>query len=391
MRGVRSTGADIVPGAGQPMIGSDGLPLQIPRDASASTNTAGTAPHERSTSISISISESDESESLNDGETSVIAGAFRNVLNRILRMFSRDHSNRLLSKKMLTKVISKSQIHDVSEHYSAIKTEAREYYNKSSRFTSFLKAVGYATVYITKSIVLGGAVFTMYEQAWHSLQSLFPIDSGYDSYNSKISHGGVSLEYIINVLYPSILSTLSGACAGASHGALYCMMKRFIDQPLSQYKTQVQSSRIRGTHKLPKLPTTMISHALVYSTLFGVYDFSKQNTLFALEYHDIMLHNQHSKEMEGIVSVIIGATFAGLSSEIVNSVTHPMETKDARTVFVRRWTTVSPQYQDTESKFRWQGRFRSGYFRGLMPTIASTIAGFLAYEYAKQLVDDFAS
>ena len=74
-----------------------------------------------------------ESESLNDGETSVIAGAFRNVLNRILRMFSRDHSNRLLSKKMLTKVISKSQIHDVSEHYSAIKTEAREYYNKSRK------------------------------------------------------------------------------------------------------------------------------------------------------------------------------------------------------------------------------------------------------------------
>jgi hypothetical protein len=333
-------------------------------------------------------------------ETSVVAGTLRTVLNRALKLFSNEHSNKLFSKKMLTKVISKSQIHDVSEHYSAIKSEAQQhYYKKSSAAssehrrgsttttTTVLKTIGFATVYILKSIVLGGAVFTMYEHSWHRLEiALSPqIDS------EQLGMVSISPGYYMHVLHPSLLSTVSGFLAGASHGGLYCAMKRFVDQPLSRLQVGTQSLKqtptgIHGSAKpMPRLTTTMLSHSFVYATLFGVYDFTKQNSLFALKSHNsIVAYNYNYKlshEMEGILSVIMGATVAGIASEMINSLTHPLEIKKLRSVW--------QQGHSGASYFNFKKHFRGSYFRGLVPGIGSTIVGFLAYEYAKQFFDGF--
>jgi hypothetical protein len=90
--------------------------------------------------------------------------------------------------------------------------------------------------------------------------------------------------------------------------------------------------------------------------------------------------------MEGIFSVIIGAACAGVASEMINSVTHPLETKHLGSFFHRRRRDHPRPQQAFSTRASY---FRQGYFRNLFPTIGSTIAGFLAYEYAKVIMDDF--
>ena len=345
-------------------------------------------------------------------ETSVIAGTLRNILSRSLKMFSGEHSNRLFSKKMLIKVISKSQIHDVSEHYSAIKSEAKHYYKnaavvtKKKQSATLLKTVGFATMYILKSIILGGAVFAIYEESWSRLQSLFPPTSK-DAGGFKISkyddHRALSLlscQYYLHVVHPGVLSTASGLFAGASHGGLYYMMKRIVHLSLARFQAPLPigpGMTTMNPKPLPKLLSAMVSHSLVYGTLFGFYDFTKQSSLYAMRSYNynnnnnnnVDLFNKLSPEMEGVISVIIGATVAGIASEMVNSITHPMETTHLRSFFLRR-KRKRRRSAELYPRFSFIQHFRGGrYFKGLVPTVGSTVAGFLAYEYAKQIIDGY--
>lgn len=322
-------------------------------------------------------------------ENSVVAGSVRNVLNRTLKLFSGEHSNRLFSKKIITKIISKSQVHDVSEHYSALKSEARQFCNKSSTRTpehrpsrSLFKTAGVATVYIVKSVVLGGALFAMYEQSLHKFQQICS-----DSRNPLVSFNNFNLTiccpYFVNVLCPSLLSSASGMLAGATHGGMYYTMDVFVDRPLFQLQFAGTTAKPKPS---PRLASAMLSHGLVYTTLFGVYDFTKHNSLFALQFYNRRAAEdcKISHDVEGAISVMVGATFAGLASEMVNSVTHHMESKSLKSI-VRGEVSFFPQRCNVKQPFHWS------YFRGTIPAICSTIVGFLAYEYAKLYIGDFVS
>ena len=327
----------------------------------------------------LSDDQADDNDAKDD--TSAVAGTLRNLLRRMLKPFSKDRSNKLFTKRMLTKVISKSQIHDVSAHYSTIKNEAKNYYKHSGTKSSngmrhgyLIKTVGFSAVNIGKSIVLGGAVFAIYEKCLHECHHYFQSKSVYEE---LMTH-----EYGLNVMYLSFISLFSGFFAGVTHGGLFCLLERIVNRLCSLYKIETSKKGSTYQRALPKLPSTMLSHGFVYATLFGVYDFMKQNTIFVFfNLRMNGLFKEVSHEVEGVASVITGAAFAGIASELVNSMTHSMESKKLHDIFCRK---KSMPHFTTKHKFR-----SRNFIAGLIPTIGSTVVGFLAYEYASQVVSQY--
>jgi hypothetical protein len=79
----------------------------------------------------------------------------------------------------------------------------------------------------------------------------------------------------------------------------------------------------------------------------------------------------------GAACVLFGGVVAGVASEVVSTLTLPLE-EQGIAAYVKQWTLLP-------NGLRLGVRLNSAYFHSIRPSVFSTVLGFVAYEYAKDI------
>jgi hypothetical protein len=86
----------------------------------------------------------------------------------------------------------------------------------------------------------------------------------------------------------------------------------------------------------------------------------------------------------GAVCVLLGGLVAGVVSEVVSEVVLPLEEKGLAASLLHWKHSTQPQPQPHQSSSS-RSVLTARFFRGIGPSVFSTMLGFVAFEYAKDI------
>jgi hypothetical protein len=299
-------------------------------------------------------------ENNNENENSYLGGVIRNLL-RSISYLTRIESIGRLPLRIPTKIVARSadklgQITDVMGKLQGAYEEIKER-NITSKVKSFFHTSLKAYHGMVKSGLLGGILFSMYEEIVSHVHQ-----------RQCLSISNHSMDFNELVLTSSLASTSAGLISGGSHGLLHSLWDRSLFSMSTFLKLPAHIYEEISLHLQPTRPQffslgTCLSHSLVHGTLFGSYEFTKRMSLYLMN----MNHESENLTMvEGGICVLLGGLAAGVISETVGTITAPLEEKGIREG-IKDIVNLRPA-QLTYS----------------VRSIGPTILGFLAYEYTKE-------
>lgn len=295
----------------------------------------------------------------NENENTYLGGIVRNAL-RSISYITRIESIGRLPVRIPTKIVGKSadkisQITDVIDRLQTAYNDVKDH-KISSKLKSFFHVSAKAYHGMVKSGILGGILFSLYEEIVsrvHSQQCL-PLSNQSKDFNEL-------------VWYSSLVSASAGAVSGGSHGILYSLWDRSLHSITSYLKLPSQVYEELSLQILTTRPQfftlgTCVSHTLVHGSLFGTYELTKRTCLYLL---NLTHETDHLTKLEGGLSIISGGLAAGVMSDTIGALTAPFEEFG---ILEGIQSIVKNRPQISYS------------IRSLGPTIL----GFLAYEYTKE-------
>jgi hypothetical protein len=285
-------------------------------------------------------------------ENSFLGGVIRNIL-RSVGYVTRIESIGRLPVRIPTKIVAKSadkigQLTDMIDNLQTAYNDIKER-KMGSKFRSLFHTSLRAYHGVVKSGVLGGVLFSLYEEIISQVNS-----------KQCLSISNQSKHFDELVLSASLVSTSAGLVSGGSHGILYTLWDRSLYTLTSVLKLPDSLSNGRQ----PPFFTcgTCLSHSLVHGSLFGGYEFTKRLSLYLM---NLSHQSDHLTKVEGGLSILFGGLAGGMLSETVSAFTAPLEEAGLR------------------DGMREIGRRGWPEIKFSVRSIGPTLLGFFAYEYAK--------
>jgi hypothetical protein len=265
-----------------------------------------------------------------------------------------------------TKIVARSadkigQITDVIDNLHTAYEDIKQR-QIGSKFRSLFHTSLKAYHGIVKSGILGGVLFSLYEEIISQVNG-----------RHCLSISNESKHFQELVLSSSLLSTSAGLISGGTHGILYTLWDRSLFSMTSYLKLPEHlyneiALHIQPHDRRPSFFTcgTCLSHSLVHGSLFGSYEFTKRLSLYLM---NLTHESDQLTKVEGGLSILLGGIAGGVISETVSALTTPLEE-----VGVRKGIA---EILSSRPQIKYSVR-----------SIGPTLLGFFAYEYAKDGLAD---
>jgi len=234
-----------------------------------------------------------------------------------------------------------STVLDALGHLSRANTQKGQL--QQSRLYKFFKVLMTAAPPLLRSVVLGTALFSVYDYSSH-LSGLEKISN--NPVPSVTDFSTKSSENSQNWIKLFFLSAGSGGLAGGVHGVLYYIWGKFLP-PKGNFS----------------LGGAVVSHGLVHCSLFMSYEMSKR---FLMSFMNV-----DYTDYGGAVAVAAAGGISGILQEFVNYYTFPFEDRGINKTSLRVVKNLP------------NPSLRTFLSPGI---ILPSMIGFLAYEYSKEIV-----
>jgi hypothetical protein len=258
---------------------------------------------------------------------------------------------RVPSKVVASSADKLTQLHDIREQimgaYEEVKLKGHRSFSFAIVHTSLLTSHS-----MLKAGTLGGVTFSIYESIIQSAEGKIICP--------RMEH---STDFLKLVVVPSAFSGFAGCLSGASHGILSTWWDRAVHL--------IPPLRNQGFATHPVFPlSSALSHCLVHGSLFGLYEGTKRATMYSI---GLSHAGEDISRIEGGMCIVFAGLFAGLVSDAIGIVTAPIEQVG--------WREGRPKAKEAFKTLPFLSLPRRSY---LLKSIAPTMLGFVAYEYAKE-------
>ncbi|OQR97899.1 hypothetical protein ACHHYP_09678 [Achlya hypogyna] len=223
---------------------------------------------------------------------------------------------------------------DVSGYVKEAKEQLDQHRSPRAKVSSLTKwAVWTWVPNILRSSLLGSATWASYEMATTALLPQEP-------------------QHVI--AYTFGVALVAGGVAGSLHGSLWSASEHLI-------------SRLKQTSYGYHLPGVLLSHTTTHMAMFSAYEGTKATLL---EFIVPVEHKEDRSEVVTGTCIVAAAATSGLVGEVVTHYIAPFEQVRVKDALAEAAALARPS------------------LRGMAPSAFSTMLGWLAYEFAKDLIEE---